>query len=600
MQDHDGQGPASGPSSGFWRRFAEPRHIWRAESLKDVVPVLEAAEAWADRGGWSVGFLTYEAAPALDPALTCRPGGGALPLCWWAGFDGPLPAADLGPTDPTGQNFDSLAWQPAWDAERHARAVAEVRRHIAAGDTYQVNLTFPYRAPFDGDPALLFQRLISAQASHRAGFGAYFDLGDAAVLSASPELFFELDGRRLLTRPMKGTSPRGRFPAEDALRRQELCSEKNRAENLMILDMMRNDFGRVCEAGSVRVTRLFETETYPTVFQLVSEVEGKSDASRLDILRALFPCSSITGAPKIRTMELIHDIESEPRGLYTGAVGYFAPERRARLSVAIRTAVVDRRRAQVEYGTGGGIVWDSEAPAEYEECRIKTRILHHHRPDFELLETLVWRPKSGFFLLDRHLERLAASARHFGRRLDLDAIHEALERLDQGLRRPTDPATPRHRVRLTVDSEGRYRLGAQPMPCDGRSLWRVALDDRPVDAGDVFLFHKTTRRSVYEQAAARRPDVDEVVLWNEQGQLTEGCRANLVLRFGKDFLTPELRCGLLAGTYRQALLDRGRLREAVLPKSALDDADAVFLINSVRGWIRCRLAGEDPSPQSSS
>lgn len=572
-----------GGPGGRRLRGRDLKRVWTGHRLDDVVPALEQAEAWADSGGWSIGFLTYEAAPALDPNLTTHPhdDDGALPLFWWAAFEGveeiPTPAGPL----PTSPELADLQWRPGMSAEAHRRTVDRVRQSIAAGDTYQVNLTFPMRARTDLDPRSLIHLMTGAQQSQRAGFGAYLATDRWAVASASPELFFRLQGDHLVARPMKGTSPRGRWNVEDQERRRELQSEKNRAENLMILDMMRNDLGRVAEPSSVRVTRLFGVETYPTVHQLVSQVEARTHASRVDILRALFPCASITGAPKARTSELIRDLEPTPRGLYTGTVGYFAPCRRARMSVAIRTAVVDRRRKTMTYGTGGGIVWDSRADEEYREALVKTRILSHRRPPFDLLETLLWRPSTGYFLLDRHLDRLRRSAAYFDRPIDLESIRRVLDSTAKRFQAPSLP----HKIRLLVDAGGRPRCQADPLPREPRRPWTLGLDRRPIDDQDPFLFHKTTARQVYEQASARRPDVDETALWNTRSELTETPRGNLVLRFGGELLTPPIECGLLAGTLREALLARGRLQERALDVSDLRRADAIYLINSVRGWV---------------
>ncbi len=607
IQDSPAEDAASVPSR--WLQFAGLHKVWTGHHLDEVVPALTAAEAWADRGGWSVGFLAYEAAPALDPALVTQahPTDG-LPLFWWAAF---RHAHEVQPATPA--ELLDRPWQPTLSQERYRQAIDQIHRWIEAGETYQVNFTFPLTARFDDDPRQFFNALTAAQA---ARYGGYFDMGDHVVASASPELFFRLDGHRVVARPMKGTSRRGRFPAEDARRAAELQSEKNRAENLMILDMMRNDLGRFAEPGSVRVGKLFEAETYPTVHQLVSQVEARTESSRLDILRALFPCASITGAPKIRTTQLISELEAGPRGLYTGAFGYFGPDRTAQMSVAIRTAVIDRRRRTATYGTGGGIVWDSQADEEYQECRTKALILSRRPAHFDLLESLLWRPRSGYFLLRRHVDRLLASAAFFGRPADRESILKALTDLDRRLRSESTETSggtvfprhtvslnqavpPHHKVRLLVDPQGRPRVEATALSSNRRRRWTAKLDDRPVDADDVFLFHKTTQREVYDQARARHPEVDEVLLWNADHRLTESTIGNVVLRFGERFLTPAIETGLLAGTFRAALLDRGRIQEADLPCSALAEADQIFVVSSIRGWIPVELLNNVPRCRAS-
>ena len=564
-----------GTNPGDWLLFRHPRRILTTRSLDEVPGLLEEVDGAVRRDQlWAAGFLTYESAPAFDPALEAQ-APGELPLAWWALFD--QPAETLKELPPKVWPSPPLSWTPRVSRSEYTQALQSIHRSIEAGDTYQVNFTFPLEAPFEGSAWDFFRDLCRAQ---KAPYGAFFDLGRFALCSASPELFFDLRDGLLRTRPMKGTAPRGRYPEEDEAHRKSLQeSPKDRAENVMIVDMMRNDLGRVAKAGSVRVDELFTVETYPTVHQLTSTVQAQTEASFPEILRALFPCASITGAPKVSTSRIIRELEREPRGVYTGTLGFVGPQG-ASLNVAIRTATVDRERRTVRYGTGGGIVWDSEIDQEYEECRTKTRILRSPPPPFALLETLLWRPRSGYFLLERHLERLVASSRYFGYPVALERVRAELLAMEPEF------AGTRQRVRLEVDGDGRVRISHQPWPCTGRTCWRIVLDPLPTDTSDPFLFHKTTHRRIYDEAYARRGTADEVVLWNENGELTETTRANLVLRIGDEWLTPKLSCGLLAGTYRAELLARGRLREAVLPIEMLDAASDVLLVNSLRGWIR--------------
>jgi para-aminobenzoate synthetase/4-amino-4-deoxychorismate lyase len=303
-----------------------------------------------------------------------------------------------------------------------------------------------------------------------------------------------------------------------------------------------------------------------------------------EIFRALFPCASITGAPKVRTMEIIAELEDSPRGVYTGCIGWWAPGRRARFNVAIRTVHIDRAAGQVEYGVGGGIVWDSVDLDEYQECEVKARVLYAESPDFRLLETLLWIPDRGYFLLDRHLNRLADSARYFGFRVNIEDIRAHLEAA------ASDLPAQRHRVRLLVDEEGGAQIETYPLARSfPRKPWKVALAESPVDSHDRFLYHKTTHRTVYDAARAEHPDCDDVILHNERGEVTESALANVIARFGSDLVTPPVECGLLAGTYRAHLLARGRIHEGLLTLADLPRADAVYLINSVRGWIPVNL-----------
>lgn len=564
-----------------WLDFGAPWRVLAARRPEEVLPQLREVEAAVEAGAFAVGFLAYEAASALDPGLATHPGDPDWPLAFWALTGEPreilLPAAPPAET---------LVWRPRLSEAGHAAAVEEIRAAIARGDTYQANFTFPLEADYGGDPFDLFLQLAAAQ---RGRHSAFLDLGERAVLCASPELFFRRDASEVVVRPMKGTARRGRFAAEEAAALEELRSEKNRAENLMIVDMMRNDLGKVAAPGSVQVTALFEAETYPTVHQLVSEVRARTEASQVELLRALFPCASITGAPKAATQAILRRLETGPRGVYTGAVGYLAPGRRASFAVAIRTVAWRRRPdapARVRFGTGGGIVWDSVAADEYRECQAKALILTRPRPPFELLETMLWRPGSGFFLKERHLDRIVASAAYFGFAGERGEIATALDAASL-----TFPEG-RCRVRLLLAEDGGCRVEAVAMPCcppRGRLL--LALDSEPVDESDVFLFHKTTRRRRYEEALERFPAAGEVALWNSRGELTETTRGNLVLRFGRDYLTPPIESGLLPGVYRAEMLERGRIREERLAVAALAAADEVFHLSALRGWWRCRFAG---------
>ncbi len=574
LQDGTGAAPR-------WLSFRDPVAVLVAERLDDVMPLLADVEAQIASGRWAAGFLSYEAAPALDPALAAHDPG-SLPLAWWGIFEAPRRIA-LSAHWPL--RSGSVDWLPTVSRQRYGEAVERIRAHIAAGNTYQVNYTFPLESPFDGDPAELFATMCAAQ---QASYCAWIDTGRFAICSASPELFFALDGERIVSRPMKGTARRGRYPAEDASLVAELAaSEKERAENLMIVDMMRNDLGRIAKPGSVEVDGLFTVETYPTVHQLTSTVRARTRAAYTELLAALFPSASITGAPKVSTSRIIRRLETGPRGVYTGSIGFLGPGRRARLNVAIRTATVDRDTSIATYGTGGGIVWDSGSDSEYQECRAKSLVLSPP-PELALLETMLWSPKAGYFLLDRHLDRLSASALYFAFPLARAAAFEALAERAAAF----EPVG--HRVRLLAHRDGRLEIFAEPWNKPGNSTWTVALDDRPVDDAEPLLFHKTTARGLYDRALLRHPGADEVVLWNGRGELTEATRANLVLKLEGEWLTPPVSCGLLAGTYRAELLARGKIHEQILPVTAFGKAEEIFLVNSLRKWIRAvpRSTGE--------
>ncbi len=547
--------------------FGTPQRVLVARRADEVLGVLSEVEREAAAGRIAVGFVAYGAAPAFDSALVahCDP---AMPLAWFAIYtEAPqpevLPPPGLAP---------ELAWESDIAAPAYRTALDRIRACIAAGDTYQVNFTFPMRAQFSGDTRALFGALAAAQPTD---FGWFIDAGDVTILSFSPELFFRLDGNQIRCQPMKGTASRGLSFDDDERRACALQqSGKERAENVMIVDMVRNDLGRIAEIGSVRVASLFDTQRLDTCWQMTSTVDAITNAALPEIFSALFPSASVTGAPKVRTMQIIRELESAPRGVYCGAIGTVGPGRRAEFSVAIRTVTIDRTEDEAVYHVGSGVTWDSAPHAEFEECHLKAAVLTHRRPDFELIESLRW--DKNYWLIEGHLHRLERSASYFGYAFDAAEICQALSGFANDLDAPS-------KVRLMLSRDGRVNIDANPLTVT--PLWRVAVAPEPVDESDVFLYHKTTHRAVYDHAHALCPGADDVILWNRRGELTESTRANLVLRFGDRWFTPPVPSGLLGGVFRAQLLSDGVLVERVLLLGDLDSADEVRLINSVRGWI---------------
>jgi para-aminobenzoate synthetase/4-amino-4-deoxychorismate lyase len=348
----------------------------------------------------------------------------------------------------------------------------------------------------------------------------------------------------------------------------------------MIVDMMRNDIGRIAEIGSVHVPSLFDVERYPTVWQMTSTVAAKTHASVTAILKALFPCASVTGAPKARTMEIIAELESSPRRIYTGAIGFIAPNRRAQLNVAIRTVLIEKRSGEAEYGVGGGVVWASTATGEYEECLTKARVLTAARPEFRLFETILCTPSDGLFLLDQHLARLRDSAEYFGFDYSDDAAREALGKV-QCRSQPM-------RVKLLVSLKGTVSVELSPFNVQS-AITHVRLSAFPVDSQTIFLYHKTTHRKVYEDAIAEMPECDDVILWNERGEITESTIANVVVEIDGEFFTPPVACGLLAGVFREKLLKEGTIKERIVTVAEFKQSPRIFLINSLRQWREARL-----------
>ncbi len=570
-------------------RLVDPVGVVEATRPDEVVDSIAAAEGAAARGLWVAGVISYEAASGLDPTLAVRTAPPddpfvAFPLAWFAMFERREATALPEPRD-TGGPPD--AWKPTTDRATYDAALSTIHQRIAAGYTYQVNHTIRLRSQVEGDERGLYRDLCYAQ---RGAFAAYLNLGRYRVLSASPELFIRIEDGRLTTRPMKGTAPRGRWPAEDEAVRAGLTSSvKDRAENAMIVDLLRNDLGRVARSGTVRWSDVFEPERFETVWQLTSTVSCalRPGVGLPEVFGAVFPSGSVTGAPKVATMGIIAELEDLPRGAYCGAVGFLAPQGQgvpmARFNVGIRTVVVDGETGTAEYGVGGGITWGSRTASEYEEVVAKASLLTARRPPFELFETMRADPGEGIRNLDRHVGRLLGSAAYFGFAADEKELRKSLE-LEGG--KPRDDAA---RIRLALDRQGRFRITSTTYPSFPDTV-RVALDtEEPVDPADPMLFHKTTLRRRYEEAKARHPDVEDVVLTNLRGEVTESTIANVAVRLDGRWWTPPLNCGLLPGTGRAAALDDGTLAERVVTVEEVFSADEVALVNDTRGWRRAEI-----------
>jgi len=547
---------------------------------EDVKPALDEVEKAVARGRHAAGFMAYEAASGLDPALVTQGTNGA-PLVWFGIFERRL-QVQAGGLQPEG-DYSISSWRASLAQPVYNQRLSAIRDYIEAGDTYQVNFTLRLEADFSGDERSLYQDLCRAQ---QASYSAYLDLGCYRILSASPELFFSLEKGILTSRPMKGTCPRGRWLGEDEELAEILrLSVKDRAENVMIVDLLRNDLGRVAEFGSVEVVRLWEVERYETILQLTSTVQARLRAGLglVDVLTALFPCGSVTGAPKVRTMQIIAALEDRPRGVYTGCIGFVSPGLEARFNVAIRTVWIDREQGRAEFGVGGGITWDSRQQGEYEECLIKARVLSARRPEFELLETLLYEPPGEYYLLERHLERLCNSACYFGFRYIPDEVEQVLKKEAESF------SLGSYRVRLALACDGRTEVRSTPIQQVPGLPLRVVVASDPVDEQDPFLFHKTTHRQVYEKRRAAHPSCDDVILQNSRGELTECCIGNLVVQLDGQKWTPPLECGLLGGTFRAELLACGQIRERKLMLENLPAAEGLYLINSVRRWVPLKM-----------
>ena len=536
-------------------RFCDLRDIICVSHPKDVGPALDRIERAVHSGLHAAGFLSYEAASGLDPVLkTHKPGD--FPLMWFGLFRR-REHIPVGMSN--GGHYDLGPWRPSVSRADYDTALNRIRDLIIAGDTYQVNYSFRLRANFSGNSLGLYRDLCRAQ---RTDYAAYLDIGRFQILSASPELFFSLKNGVLTARPMKGTAPRGRWWEEDEARAKQLQqSEKDRAENVMIVDLLRNDLGRVSKAGSVKVPALWHVEHYETLLQMTSTVTSRMRCGigLRELATALFPCGSVTGAPKVRTMEIIAEVERAARGIYTGSIGYLSPGGDMAFNVAIRTVCIDRKTGIAEFGVGSGITCDSSSDGEYEECLTKARMLAEQQPVFDLFETLRYDGKNGFFLLKRHIDRIEASARYFGFAFDRSIVLSALKSTVSGLDKSP------HRVRLVLSRKGCVQVETAPLKNASQNRALAArISPLPVDSRDPLLFHKTTRREPYTSRLNMYPTCEEIILINERGEATECSIGNLVAKLDDQYVTPPISCGLLGGTFRAELLSRGKLAERVL------------------------------------
>jgi para-aminobenzoate synthetase/4-amino-4-deoxychorismate lyase len=544
--------------------YSDPVDIIRADRLDEVRPALARL-----RGRDAAGFLAYEAGGAFEPRVA-RDHVLDLPHLWFATFARveEIAARDWLPDA-------AAAWagapEPAIPRDTYLDRVGLAKAAIAAGDIYQANITFRADVPVAGDPRALYAGLRDRA---NAGWGALIFTGDDWIVSLSPELFFTLEDGRLTARPMKGTAPAASDP-------ERLRSDpKQRAENLMIVDLLRNDLSRVARPGSVRVPRLFEVERYPTVLQMVSTVAAELAPGRdaIDAIAALFPCGSITGAPKIRAMELVDAIEKAPRGIYTGAIGRLDGEGGAAFNVAIRTLHLKPGADRAAIGLGSGIVADSDPAAEWRECVAKGAFVAS-QTRFDLIETIAFDPMDGLVRLERHLARMKASAQQFGFAFDRHAARNELQAATFRLR-------TRSRVRLLASATGSLSIEVRSVPETPDGPVEVTLAPLPVGRDDWRLRHKTTARDFYD-AARHESGAFEVLFADPDGYLTEGSFTNLFVPRGDLLLTPPLARGLLPGVLRGELVDSGRAVEAEL--TALDLEQDFFVGNSVRGLLRARL-----------
>ncbi|WP_158794591.1 aminodeoxychorismate synthase component I [Granulicella sp. L60] len=562
--------------------FLHPTRILTANYLHEIPQLFTDIDAALAEGSHVAGYCSYECSYHFEP-IEQNPhitSPSQLPLAWFGVYPQPTIFDHIeSPAEPTTALADHLALNIPED--EYIAKILKIKDYIASGDTYQVNFTDEVSFRTSLSPLAVFSALSQQQP---VAYSALLNIANHHILSFSPELFFKIDQNKIITRPMKGTMPRGLDINEDAQMSARLRhDEKNRSEHIMIVDLLRNDLGRICTMGSVHVNDLFSVERYQTLLQMTSTVSGllRPNITHYEIFRSIFPSGSITGAPKIRTMQIIRELEQRPRGIYTGAIGFFSPSGTATFNVAIRTLILKDGIARM--GVGGGIVADSDPHEEHRECLLKASFLTRAPRNFQLIETMLLQGE--LRLLPMHLDRLESSALYFNFPFDRSSIQSRLHSLTQTL----DPNAA-HRVRLLLDSTGNLTLTTEPFHPDPSPI-TIKLSPEPTSSTDPFFRHKTTHRQLYdrEYAAARAANFDEVLFTNERGELTEGAISNLFIERAGKLFTPPLICGVLPGIFRRHLIETNpNTEENILTTADLQTADAIFLCNSLRGLRRVK------------
>ncbi len=586
---------SAAPNRGHSLLFHSPDLIITANNFSEIPAALKAIDRAVAQGKHVAGWLSYEVAHALEPKLAQLINQKAEePLIWMMvcqkveRLDSEDLDVLLGGDKEGGISAPSLSVKQDFiDKDNYARCFSRIQKYITAGDVYQINFTAPTSLALEGDFIAQYKKL---RLSQPVSFGALINTGAYRVLSASPEQFVSLNGHSLTAKPMKGTASRGHTSTEDANNIQNLQQdEKSRAENLMIVDLIRNDLSRIAEPASVKVTSLFDVEKYPSLLQMTSTITAKAKAGLTPsaLIKAMFPCGSVTGAPKIRAMEIIDELETSPRGIYCGAIGHFSPEGQWSLSVPIRTAILNQKGIGRVH-SGSGIVADSRADLEYNECRLKMAYLSANPQNFDLLETMGCAAGSPITLLSLHMDRLEESTRYFNRPFDRNAVTQTLNDFSGTL-----DVNQSWQLRLLLKPDGQPEIIAKPMPQTGLQPVDICISDIPINSDDALLQHKTSQRGLYENqfnaGKMKHPSVFDVIMLNEQGLLTEGTFTNLFIERNSVLITPPQNNGLLGGVLRQHLLNTGKAIIGELKPADLLAADTIYIGNACRGLIKARL-----------
>ena len=555
--------------------FYDPLETLTGYDTQSVENILKKVEEYADSGKWAVGFVSYEASPAFDSALMAFEDPEFPKICFSI-FD-KVQKSDL--SEITG-DFHAGPWKHSMDFRNYGHSLNNLKQQIMYGNSYQANFTFQLKSRFEGSALAFFKALVNNQ---KTPYSTYFSFDRYAICSASPELFFERSEDLIICKPMKGTAVRADESQTDLDNAEALkASEKEQAENIMVVDLIRNDLSRIAEDASVKTTSVFNLEAIETVWQMTSTVSAKSSCSNLEVWKALFPCASITGAPKARTMQILKTAEKHPRRVYTGGIAVYSPlkPKHIRCSVAIRTALIDKD--QVYYGVGSGITFMSNPRSEYDECLLKARVLPDC--DFQILESILFETDSGYALLDQHLQRMLNTSEFFGFECDLEKAKEELTELSKNL-------NGRQKIRLLLNKYGEFKAEALSIP-DRLPTLKLKLASEAADTSGIFVKYKTTNRKIYEKH--KQSDCDDTLLFNHKNEVCETCIGNFAYKLEGNWYTPPVECGILEGIYRRKLLDEGKLRERIITLDELKLVSEMAVINSVRGWMQADFccAGE--------
>ena len=558
---------------GVRQIFTDAIKELKTKNIKEVKHLLAEVEAYQNKGYYAVGYLSYEAAPAFETKFQV--------------IDGPLMSEYLlyftihetVQTEPIPLAYEAIAlpesWQELTSAEEYKAAIEQIHHHIRQGDTYQVNYTVQLQQKLTADPFAIYNRLVVEQNAH---YNAFIQHDDVSIISISPELFFKKDGDRLTTRPMKGTTNRGLTTETDLKQAQWLAQDqKNRSENMMIVDLLRNDMNRISKIGSENVKRLCQVEQYSTVWQMTSTIETQllPNSSLSDVFQALFPCGSITGAPKIATMEIINKVEKQPRGVYCGAIGILVPQGPSIFNVAIRTLQMEGTKAV--YGVGGGITWDSKWEAEYEETKQKAAVLYRQNPRFDLIST--GRVHQGKLLfLEEHMKRLQESSRYFDYPFNKEKVKKQVEDLCQSLDFDTD-----YRLKMSLAKDGELTFEHNQLTGLADDFCQARLVEQTYPLDSPYTYFKTS----YRPHISLGPH--EQIYYNQKKELLETSIGNLVLKIEDQLYTPPIRLGLLNGIYRQNLIANNQVTERVLTLDNLKQAQAIYGCNAVRGLYELKV-----------